>query len=348
MRLQLSAAVATRGLDVDLEVAPGQTLAVVGPNGAGKSSLLGVAAGLLRPDRARVIVGDRVLTACGPGRTHVPPHARGIGLLAQDPLLFPHLRVVDNVAFGPRCVGHGRRESRRMAQRQLEALDVADLADRRPHQLSGGQAQRVAVARALAADPAVLLLDEPLAALDVDVAPTVRHLLRRVLADRTAVLVTHEVLDAALLADHLVVLEGGRVVEAGPTAEVLARPRSGFGARFAGLNLVRGRWHRGRLVTPDGHEVQARPGSRVPEGAAAVAVFPPSAVAVHRRAVGGSPRNVFELTLTSVEPYGDLVRLRAGDLRADVTAAAAASLGLSPGLPVALSVKATEVTAHAV
>ncbi|HEY0949433.1 sulfate/molybdate ABC transporter ATP-binding protein, partial [Nocardioides sp.] len=247
MSLELRAIVAARGVDVAFDVAAGETVALLGPNGAGKSTVLSVAAGLLRPDRGEVRLDGRELTG---ERRFVPPHDRRVALLAQDPLLFPHLSVLENVAFGPRSRGAGRRESHAAARRWLEEVDAADLADRRPAEVSGGQAQRIAVARALAADPRLLLLDEPMAALDVAVAPALRQTLRRVLAERTVVLVTHDVLDALLLADRVVVLDEGRVVEQGPSAEVLARPRSPFAARIAGLNMVTGAWRDGAVHGP--------------------------------------------------------------------------------------------------
>ena len=205
----------------------------------------GVLAGLVRPDVGRVVLDGEVLTDVGPGRPGrmVAPHARRTALLGQDALLFPHLDALENVAFGPRSRGTSRGTARADAQRWLDEVGVGDLAHRRPRQLSGGQAQRVAVARALAADPRVLLLDEPMAALDVAVQPALRQVLRRVLTGRTAIVVTHDPLDALLLADRVVVLESGRVVEEGPSKDVLARPRSAFAGRLAGLNLVRGTWH---------------------------------------------------------------------------------------------------------
>ncbi|GAA4809264.1 sulfate/molybdate ABC transporter ATP-binding protein [Nocardioides caeni] len=338
-----------RDVDVAFEVAPGETVAILGPNGAGKSTTLEVISGLLRPDSGHVVLDGRVLT--GP-RAWVAPHTRRIALLAQDPLLFPHLSVLDNVAFGPRSTGSGRRDARAIAGRWLGAVDAVDLAERRPAELSGGQAQRVAVARALAAEPRVLLLDEPMAALDIAVAPALRQLLRDVLVDQTTVLVTHHVLDALLLADRVVVIEDGRVVEDGPTGVVLSRPRSAFAARFAGLNLIAGTATGTTTATgvrrPDGTVVHGVPADPAPRpDAPAVAVFRPSAVAVHRVAPGGSPRNALPVTITELEPLGDLVRVRSHDLAADVTPAAVADLRLAPGLPVTFVVKASEVDVFA-
>lgn len=339
MSLVVSAGVDERGVEVELEVADGETLAILGPNGAGKSTVLGLAAGLVRPDRGRVELDGRELA--GP-RTWVPPHDRRVALLAQEPLLFPHLGVLENVAFGPRSSGAGRRTAEETARHWLGEVDAADLADRRPGQLSGGQGQRVAVARALAADPRVLLLDEPLAALDVAVLPALRQTLRRVLADRTAVVVTHDVLDALLLADRVVVLEGGRIVEDGPTSAVLERPRSAFAARIAGLNLVSGPWADGTVGGIRGITVGPEPAP----GDRAVAVFRPSAVSVFREPPGGSPRNALDVTVTDLEPRGDQVRVRAEHLAADLTVQAAAELDLVPGSQVVFAVKASEVAVY--
>ena len=341
-------------LDVAITVDPGDVLAVLGPNGSGKSTLLDVLAGLLRPDAGHVRVGGRTLTDSG---VHVPPHRRGVGLLAQQPLLFPHLTALANVAFGPRAQGMSRRAATARARELLDAVDVAGLADRRPAQLSGGQQQRVALARALAAGPDLLLLDEPLAALDVDTMPAMRALLRRTIRDsgRTAVLVTHAALDALVLADRVVVLSDGVVAEEGATREVLARPRSPFAARIAGLDLVPGVACPEGLKTADGFVITGHAEGTV-TGEPAVAVFPPAAVAVFAQHPHGSPRNVVQVRLAAVEPHGDLVRLRAGvrdggpawadGLAADVTPAALVDLPAEPGVLLWFAVKAAEVVIH--
>jgi molybdate transport system ATP-binding protein len=346
---ELAFLLSERGVDLELEVATGETLALLGPNGSGKSTALAVAAGLVTPDSGRVVLEGRVLTDVGPRGTgvQVAPHARRTALLGQEPLLFPHLDALDNVAFGPRSAGTPRGAARREATGWLAQVGVGELADRKPAQLSGGQAQRVAVARALAAGPALLLLDEPMAALDVAVLPALRQTLRRVLADRTAIVVTHDPLDALLVADRVVVLSGGRVVEEGTSAQVLSRPRSPFAARLAGLNLVAGTWRDGSVESPDGLRVHGlvegnppRPGERV------IATFRPAAVAVYREPVEGSPRNAFEVTITELEPLADLLRVHAGPLHADVTVQAAAELDLHTGLVVTFTVKATEVAVY--
>lgn len=342
MTLTVRVTAPDRGVDVALEVRRGQTVALLGPNGAGKSTVLGATVGVVRPAQ---------VSFAGTDLSTLPPHRRRIALLDQQALLFPHLDALDNVAFAPRAAGVGRREARQRARSWLAEVGAEDLAARRPGRLSGGQAQRVALARALAAEPRVLLLDEPLAALDVGVAAAMRQLLHRVLAERTAIVVTHDVLDALLLADRVVVLEQGRVVEDGPTAQVLRRPRSAFSARIAGLNLVRGRLRGGALEVDDDrgrrvHGLLDDPGTG--EDEELVAVFSPGAVSVFAAAPGGSPRNAFDVTVRELEPLGDRVRVRGDtgwtELAADVTAASVAELSLAPGRAVTFVVKANEVS----
>ena len=355
MTLEFAAVVGDRGFDVELTVTEGETLAVLGPNGAGKSTLLALIAGLLRPDHGTARLGGHVLfdvddRGRGPA---LRPHERGVSMLAQDALLFPHLSALDNVAFGPRSAGVRRREAGRRAADWLARVDATGLADRRPAQLSGGQAQRVAVARALAAGPDLLLLDEPMAALDVSVAPALRRTLRDVLADRTAIVVTHDVLDAFTLADRVVVLEGGRVVDAGPTHDVLERPTTPFAAGLAGLDLLTGTAHGGGVRLEDGTLLTARSADGLPAGAAGAA----AAVAVRPSAVRvstGSPasptpsENVLDVVVTDLEPRGDVVRVRAGDVSADVPPGVVAGLDLVPGSAVRFSFDAGDAVAYLV
>ncbi len=347
MTFTFHAAVAARGFDVSLSLGATETVAVLGPNGAGKSTLLSVLAGLLRPDAGRAQVDGRVLFELGAGRNAwTAPHRRGTGLLAQEPLLFPHLTVLENVAFGPRSAGAAKVQARQTARHWLAEVDASELAARRPGELSGGQAQRVAVARALAADPELLLLDEPMAALDVHAAPLLRRLLKRVLSGRRAIIVTHDVLDAYMLADRVVVLEAGTITEEGPTREVLQRPRSRFAAGLAGLNLVAGTVTATGLRTASGLEFTGQHDGPPVPGQSGVAAFPPSAVSVFPGEAHGSPRNSFPVTVTDLEPHGDQIRVRAGELSADVTPAASADLGLAPGAAVYFVVKAAAVAIY--
>jgi len=344
----LQAVVESRDVDIEFDIAAGEVLALLGPNGAGKSTALHVIAGLVRPDRGVVRVGQRVLTDTAT-EVHVATHDRRVGLLLQDALLFPHLSVTGNVAFAPRS-------SRAVAAHWLAEVDAAELADRMPRQLSGGQAQRVALARALAAEPDVLLLDEPLAGLDVSVATAMRKVLRRVLARdrRSAVLITHDLLDVLTLADQVIVLEAGRVTESGSVATVLATPRSRFAARFAGVNLVGGTAAvDGVLRTQWGTTWHGTPGPDVMVGESAVALFNPAAVAVYRDKPHGSPRNTVEVTVAELDSRGAVIRVRADGqpdgapgLAADITAESATELRLAPGDRVYFSVKAQEVTVH--
>ena len=352
MTLDFKATIAARNVKLELTLDAGETLAIMGPNGAGKSSVVQMLAGLLKPDSGRAALQGRALFSLSPGTLWLPPHERGLGVLAQDPLLFPHLNVLENVAFGPRSQGRGKAESRACAAHWLWEVDASELAARLPSQLSGGQAQRVALARALATEPELLLLDEPMAALDVNSAPFLRSLLKRVLAGRSAIIVTHSVLDALLLADRIIVMDGGRIVESGPTATVLAHPRSAFAASLAGLNVLQGVLEADSLRMRDDGRVAGR---RIPAFAKApqavgalegLAAFAPSAVSVFLSPPQGSPRNCFKVIVGELEPQGEQIRVRAGALSADISPAAAAELGLEPGAEVYFVVKAAEVALY--
>ncbi|GAA2061525.1 sulfate/molybdate ABC transporter ATP-binding protein [Williamsia deligens] len=338
-------------LDVDITVPDGSTVAVLGRNGAGKSSLLHLVAGLLRPASGEISMGGRLLVG---DDTFVAPHCRSVALLGQRPRLFPHMTVARNIAFAPAAARVGRSEIRRRVEHWADAVAVTDLLDRRPHQLSGGQAQRVAVARALAADPAVLLLDEPFSALDVDVAARLRTLVGHVLADRAriALVVTHDLVDAVTLADTAVVLDDGRITAQGPVRDVLARPTDDFAARLAGLNLVAGRWDGEAVTAGDVRVVGELTGETRPAvGRAVTAVFDPSAVAVYTEPPAhGSPRTLVEARVTEIAPVGSRAAVRcvagATQIAAEVTWAAVADLTLAAGVPVWLTVKAGEVQVY--
>jgi len=330
-------------LDVALTVEAGEVVALVGPNGAGKTTALRALAGLTGLDAGEVRLGGELLD--GPGRW-VPPERRPVGVVFQDYLLFPHLTALENVAFGLRCGGASRRSSRTAAAALLDRVGVGHLAGVKPRRLSGGQAQRVALARALAVEPSLLLLDEPLAALDAQIRPEIRSELRRHLAEFTgcALLVSHDPLDAMVLADRLVVVEDGAVVQSGTPAEVARRPRTPYVARLVGLNLLRG--------VADGHDVRIGAGTIVTADAASGEVFVafrPAAVAVYRTRPDGSPRNVWPATVAGVEPYGDAYRVQvegAIPVTADVSAAAVAELELADGHQVWVAVKAAEVEVY--
>jgi len=208
------------------EVPEGRVLAIVGPNGAGKSSLLGAIAGLVEGSGA-LRLGDLDLLT-------LPAERRGVGVVFQDLVLFPHLSVRDNVAFGARVRDGSWTAARKRTAPWLARLDLVDLADRHPAQLSGGQAQRVALARALAAEPAVLLLDEPMAALDVEIRDDVRADLARHLREfgGPTILVSHDRDDASALADDVLVLERGVVMQQGALADLAESPATPWVQRF--------------------------------------------------------------------------------------------------------------------
>ncbi len=349
-------------LDVRVDVAPGQILAVLGPNGAGKTTLLRALAGLLPVSRGRIAVGDDVWDDDA-ADVFVPPAERRAGIVFQDYRLFPHLSVLDNVAFSRHARGAGRREARRHAADVLDRLGLAALGARRPRELSGGQAQRVALARALAADPRLLLLDEPLAALDARTRLEIRTELRGYLAtfDGPSLLVTHDPLEAMVLADRILVLEGGRVVQEGPPAAVARRPATEYVARLVGLNLYTGavvdrqsgrvELDSGGVLFAAGHDPDVDGARVLPlPGARMLVAVPPTAISVHTHAPdAGSARNVWTGRVAGLELLTDRVRVAvdgAPDAIVDVTPAAVAELGLEPGRPVWLSAKATEVTAY--
>ncbi|PTM89826.1 ABC transporter ATP-binding protein [Streptomyces sp. VMFN-G11Ma] len=328
-------------LDVALTAAPGDVVALLGPNGAGKTTALRALAGL-------VPLSGGHLRLDGAQLDRTPPESRPVGVVFQDYLLFPHLTALDNVAFGPRCHGATKAEARARATVWLERMGLAAHAGAKPRRLSGGQAQRVALARALATNPRLLLLDEPLAALDARTRLDIRAQLRRHLADfeAVAVLVTHDPLDAMVLADHLVVIEDGHIVQEGTPAHIARHPRTDYIAHLVGLNLYRGE--------AEGHTVRLEAGSAITTeenltGPVFVA-FPPSAVTVHRdRPTGASARNLWRCEVSGMETHSDQIRVAlTGDLAltADLTTVAAAELDLRPGATVWATVKATQTHAY--
>ena len=331
-------------LDVDLKVDPGEVVAVLGPNGAGKTSLLRGLAGLLPLDAGRVALDGVVLEEPAAG-IFVPSERRPIAMVFQDYLLFPHLSVLENVAFGLRARGTSRPEATATGHRWLERVGLAAEAQRKPASLSGGQAQRVALARALATNPALLLLDEPMAALDASTRVELRRDLRRHLESFRGVrlLVTHDPVEAMAMADRLVILEQGRVLQSGSPAEVTQRPRSRYVADLVGVNLFRGRVSQNVITIAGGGSLMAAGAS----DGEVFAVVHPRTVALYRTRPDGTPRNVWEGRAVDLDFEGDRVRVRlegTPTIVAEVTPAAARELSLERGGPVWISVKATEIT----
>ncbi len=332
-------------------VADREVLGVLGPNGAGKSTLLRTLAGLLPLAEGSLRLGGRLLDDPSKG-VFLHPEERPVGMVFQDYRLFPHLDVLDNVAFAGRCRGLSRRVARAQATEWVDRLGLGGLAHRRPDEVSGGQAQRVALARALAREPELLLLDEPLAALDTRTRLDVRTELRRHLSGFAGptVLVTHDPLEAMVMTDRLLVLEAGRVVQDAAPAEVARRPATPFVARLVGINLYAGE------LDPDTATVALDEGGSLvasidPGTTGRVLVgLRPSAITLHVVPPGrASTRNAWPGTVTGLELLGDRVRVQVGGeppALVDVTPDAVAELGIEPGLPVWLTAKATETDAY--
>jgi molybdate transport system ATP-binding protein len=332
-------------LDLPLTVEPGEVVALLGPNGAGKTTALRALAGLRPLTDGHVRLDDTVWDE--PPSAFVPPERRGVGVVFQDYLLFAHLSALDNVAFGLRARGMDRAGARATARDWLDRVGLADHAGKRPRALSGGQAQRVALARALITEPGLLLLDEPLAALDASNRLHVRSSLARHLAEYPGhtLLVTHDPLDAMVLADRIVIVEHGRVVQEGTPAVVARRPRTDYVAHLVGLNLYRGHAEGTTVTLADGGRLTvAEPAT----GSVHVA-FPPTAVSLHPERPSGSPRNSWPVTVTDLEQHANTVRVRLDGtppVQADITPQSLADLRLAPGAPLWATVKATEALTY--
>ena len=340
----------TRGLldlGIELSAQPGQIVAVLGPNGSGKTTLLHALAGLIRLQHGQIHVAGSLWDSPAEN-VWMAPEQRRTGLVLADHMLFPHLSVVDNVGFGPRSRGVPKADARARARVELDALGLGDRSDVRPLELSSGQAQRVALARALATDPAVLLLDEPLSALD----PTTRAQTRADLGVRLrafsgiTILVTHDPLDALSLADRLVFIAAGRLVQQGTPQEVIARPRDPYVARVVGLNFLRGQRISDQQVDVAGTIVVV---PEVPAGGPVCVTIPPSAVALYLTRPEGSPRNTWPVTVSDIQLAGQTARVSlAGPfaLAAEVTTTSVADLRLGVGQALWATVKATEVRVY--
>lgn len=345
-------------LSVDLRFTAGVT-AIVGPSGAGKSTLLRLVAGLMHPDAGTIRLGDRVLDDAV-ARRFVAPGRRNISLVFQEYALFPHLSVGANVGYGLAARGVRRRERARRVGEILERLAIDELARERPGRLSGGQRQRVALARALVLQPDALLLDEPLAALDVQTRTSVRRELRTALATLAipSLLVTHDYADALVFRERIVILSEGRVVQDGAHSDLLAHPRSRFVADFTGINFFEGRI--------EGYESPGVARIRVGDDLAIVATVEdlalgPVGVGLHPWEVTlsalppeGSARNVYAARVREVLPFGGRVRVTLGigtlfrhTLVAEISAGALDTLPCHEGAALHAAFKATALSVAA-
>jgi molybdate transport system ATP-binding protein len=337
------------GLDAALAAADRSILVLVGESGSGKTTLLRLLAGLLSPDQGRIEV-DGSVWFDSESALSLPPEERTVGYVAQDYALFPHLTVAENLAFGLEAQGLRAGDIAPRVAIALERLGVAGLAGRRPHELSGGQQQRVAIARAIVLEPSLLLLDEPLSALDVQTRRTTRVELRRLLSELpcTTVYVTHSPAEALAFGDHIAVLEAGRVSQQGSRENLMRHPRSRYVAEFLGVNFFRG--------TLAGHADDGAAHVALPESDLVVAPEGEVAVVVHPREItlaleapGGSARNVFAGVIEEImpePPSGELVRVSVSTrppLVAEVTRQAVDALGLKAGMRVFASFKAAGV-----
>lgn len=338
LRANLELQRGARSIACELQVESGETLAIVGPNGAGKSSVLHALAGLLRLQSGRIELAGQLCDDASP-QGFLAPEKRRVGMVFQDSRLFPHLNLVQNIGFA--CADPDT------ARRWLQRIGLAERATDLPDQLSGGETQRVALARALAADPRLLLLDEPLAAVDAAQRPGLRNLLRHELAEFAGarILVTHDAVDAFSLADRIAVMEEGRITQVGTVAEICQHPRSRFVADLIGVNLIRGHATGGQVQTESGGTLQV---ADAPEGPV-LAVVHPRAIALFPERPSGSPRNIWQAEVAAVEATGDRLRVRfLGELPwvAEVTPGALAELKIAPGRTLWLAVKATEIRCY--
>ena len=360
LALRIASRLGTFALEAELELADRAVMVLVGESGSGKSTLLRALAGLRRPERGRIEVdgepwfdSERALWR--------PAHERSVGVVTQEVALFPHLSAAENVAFGLRAQRVDERERRQRTAAALERLGIASLAARRPHELSGGQQQRVAIARAIVLEPRVLLLDEPLSALDAASRRAIRAELRKLLHELTCmtVYVTHSPAEALSFGDRITVLEAGRVSQTGSRDDLMRSPRSPYVAEFLGVNLFRGSLAAGttsplssgaRIALPQGELLLTERGDGSGEAGAdtAVVVRPREITLALERPVG-TARNVFEGAIEELVPEppdGELVRVSLATtppLIAEVTRQAVEALGLRPGRRVFASFKAAGV-----
>jgi molybdate transport system ATP-binding protein len=333
-------------LDFKIEVGAGETVAVVGESGSGKTTALRALAGLLRP-RTGIIVSGETIWFDALGDRFVPANQRDVAMVFAGGALFGHLSAFANAEFGLRASGVPPYESRMRAHAALETVGAASLADRLAATLSTGEVQRIALARAVALAPAVLLLDEPLSALDIRLRPKVREALRRAIevTNAATVLVTHEPAEALLFAERFVVLEGGRVVQSGDIESLRQRPASEYVASFAGTNLYRGR---ARPLGDGSSSVQLPAVEIIVQGDfddEIGVVVDPDAVILSAHATDTSARNRLSGPVETITPDHGAFRVTLASeppISARVTAHSLAALGAAPGRMLHATFKAVE------
>lgn len=337
---EIDAAVGGFSVHAAFDAPTGSCTAIVGPNGAGKTTLVHALAGLVPLQQGRIVLAGQVVDE--PAQSIlVPPDRRPIALHSQHNLLFPHLSVVDNVAFGPRCAGLAARPARQKAEVWLDKVGLADLAGLRPEQLSGGQTQRVGLARAAACEPAVLLLDESLASLDTETRTDVRHLLADIASTR--VLITHDPVETRVLADQLLVMENGRIAQTGTPDEVAADPRTPWTASLLDINLLSGHATGTDVALDCGLHLT----TATPMTGPVLVTFSPAAITLCTAEPHTSARNTWEAEVSRIQPESDRVRVLLGSpapCQVWVTPQAVGELGLGTGSRCWAALKATELT----
>ncbi|MHB8511054.1 MAG: sulfate/molybdate ABC transporter ATP-binding protein [Actinomycetota bacterium] len=334
--MSLHAGIKLRHIDATLDIEQGSPLVLVGPNGAGKTTILRAITGLERIESGTISSNGIVFDS---HEEWVPPERRRIGYVPQQRFLFPHLSVLDNVAFATR--------NRSLANQWITRAGLQSFSDRKPTSLSGGEAARVALARALASNPSILLLDEPLAALDATSKSEMRSFLKEVLRtfEGVTIVVTHDPLEALSTASEIAVLEAGSITQRGAVREIVERPRTSYIARFLGLNLLRG-FSEGVKVRCGSADViiaDEAPAKDV------LLTFPATAVALTTSAPDGAVRNVYQCKVREIIDEGTRLRVALEgplSLIAEVTRAGGESLNISPGSFVFASIKATEIQAN--
>ena len=380
LNISLDTQLNTFRLSLNMSAEQGQTTVLLGESGAGKSTVLRIVAGLLKPKKGYISLGDTIYFDSEQG-IDVPPQERPFGYVFQDYALFPHLTVFENVAFGLRAQRLPRSQIRQRVGEALEQVRLPGLDQRRPTQLSGGQQQRVAIARALALQPHLLLLDEPLSALDVQTRREVRQELRHILAevDITTVMVTHTYLEALLFGQHILVLEGGHVLQQGGQRDLLEHPRSSYIAELIGLNFFRGRIvryesssicvmqvHNGSQTIEILATLHEQDISRPKSGEEAYVIVEPRSITLYSSQPDSSARNTFRGEVTQILRVGSttptstsssietegvfrvtlLIDVTMPPLTAEITEASVARLKIHEGSIVYATFKATEARAY--
>lgn len=333
-------------LDAAFTMDAGETVAIVGPNGAGKTSLLRTIAGLSAADEGRITWNGADWDDVSSG-VFVPPEQRPVSYVFQDHALIPHLKVLDNVAFGIRARGGRRKDAREQAIAALSTVGSLEFADRMPSELSGGESQTVAIARALATNPELMLFDEPFAALDAGARVQARRLFASTRNDSMArILVTHDAVDALTLADRIIAFESGSIVQVGTPSELLATPRSHFVAEILGFNPLSGELQGDQLSMG---EMRLTVGAHEAPDGDVTAIIRPRSVSLHRVRPEGSPRNVWSTSIDAVDRTSDRVRVQLGaplQIAVEVTPAGFEALATDIGEELWASVKASEIAVH--